>query len=311
MLPYTKMTKRALLIGANYAAIPGLQLKGCIDDIVDIHNMLIDAYGYMDSNIIMLRDDNPVPSRLPTRANILSAFASIINSSSTLDEIWIHYSGHGTQIPGQSGMNQVIVPCDFQKSGFVTDKEFYSILANSQSRVLLFFDSCYSGSVCDLQYSINYQNGVYSQVVNPYRAIANPNLIMMSGCRDNQTSADAYDNFEKEYEGAFTNALINTLRQYQHNVDIRNLYGGVCKALSVDQFTQVPVLSFSTSYPMYQFIRAAPSAPSITSIPTVIGGAMAAVMKKGMEPMTGVFQEVFRSNSATRDLNKRMQMLMQ
>jgi len=307
------MSKRALLIGINYTATPQYQLKGCIDDIVDVHNMLIDAYGYSSENILLLRDDNPVPSRLPTRANILSAFAAILKSSTAADEVWIHYSGHGTQIRGQTGIDQVIVPSDFLRAGFVSDKEFLALLASSKSRVLLFFDSCYSGSVCDLQYSIHFQNGVYSQVANPYRAITNPHIIMMSGCRDNQTSADAYDNFEKEYEGAFTNALINTLRQYQHNVDIRNLYGGVCKALAAGQFSQIPVLSFSTSYPVYQFVRAAPKAPTVTSLPTVIGSIMVPVAKKNVESTAALFQDVFRVNAVApiTDLKTRMQSLIQ
>jgi len=63
----------ALLIGSNYTATPSSQLKGCINDIVHLRNMLVDAYGYPIGNIIMLRDDSTNPGFHPTYANILVA----------------------------------------------------------------------------------------------------------------------------------------------------------------------------------------------------------------------------------------------
>jgi len=79
---------------------------------------------------------------------------------------------------------------------------------------------------------------------------------MISGCKDGQTSADIYDAEETEYEGAFTDALIRVLRTNQHNIDIRNLYGQLCTFLAARNFSQIPVLSFSTQIPAYQFARA-------------------------------------------------------
>ena len=271
------MVKRALLIGANYTATPVNKLNGCIDDIVNIHNMLIDAYAYEDSNIVMLRDDNPVPSKLPTKANILANLASILSVSSPADEVWVHYSGHGSQVKDANGdeidrLDEMIVPCDYPRAGFITDDELFNVIAKSKCRLLLFFDSCNSGTVGDLQYSVNYANGVYYRSTNNNKAIQNPNVIMMSGCKDNQTSADAYDNFAKQAVGAFTSALITTLRTYQHNIDIKNLYGSVCNLLKSAKFSQVPVLSFSTLNPEYKFARSISTStiqPKVVSVVNV------------------------------------------
>ena len=90
--------KKALLIGINYKSIPSISLNGCIDDTINMRNMLIDAYGYDNSNIVMLRDDNPNLFIPPTKNNIMQQLQRLALQSSNLEEIWIHYSGHGSQI---------------------------------------------------------------------------------------------------------------------------------------------------------------------------------------------------------------------
>lgn len=159
--------KRAILIGCNYTATPSAKLYGCIDDIVNISNMLIDAYAYKPANITVLRDDSS-PSIAPTRANILNTLKSAMAASASFSELWIHYSGHGTQVrdtnrdetPGD-GMDEAIVPSDFMSAGYILDDELYGILNTSKCPTLVFFDSCHSGSACDLPYSINYVNGAF------------------------------------------------------------------------------------------------------------------------------------------------------
>jgi hypothetical protein len=93
---------------------------------------------------------------------------------------------------------------------------------------------------------------------------------MMSGCKDNQTSADAYDNFAKESVGAFTCALITTLRANKHNIDFKNLYGSLCNCLLANRFPQVPMISFSTLNPEYKFVRALPVTIKTVDIPAPV-----------------------------------------
>lgn len=249
--------KKALLIGCNYINTPN-QLNGCINDIIHMRNMLIDAYAYSPDNIIMLRDD--VPTILPTRANILNSLKLLIGQSAGLSELIIHYSGHGTSIKDvdgdeASGQDQAIVPLDYARAGFISDDELFNTIQGAKCRVLMFFDSCHSGTVCDLQYSINYVNRTFVRSINNNKRIVNPNIIMMSGCRDDQTSADSYSNLEDLAVGAFTNALLETLRASNHNTDIMRLYSDVCNGLSRFGFTQMPVLSCSSYMPMFTFAR--------------------------------------------------------
>ena len=265
------MTKRALLIGCNYSTIPGAQLKGCINDVVNVRNMLVDAYGYSVQNMVVLRDDNPESATtMPTRSNILAGLKDIVAKSVAGDEIWIHFSGHGTQVNDKSAnpdeaQDETIVPCDFKSAGLIIDDEIFDIIKDSVATTIIAFDSCHSGTAVDLGYSINYDAGKLSTVKNNAKSIANPNIFMFSGCRDNQTSADAFSNFEKEPIGAFTDAFLETLRLNQHNATIIKVYTDVCSTLAKTGFSQIPSLSSTTNNPSYTFQRF--GAPAIANPP--------------------------------------------
>lgn len=253
------MIKRALLIGCNYTATPSVQLSGCISDVVNMRNTLIDAYGYQDRNIFVLRDDDM--SRLPTKANILNYLTQLVATSTANDMLWFHYSGHGTQIQNRNGdeldkMDECIVPCDYTTSGVIIDNEFHAILKNAKCRMMILFDCCHSGSGCDLQYAINHNSGRMQKSVNGLKSIVNKNIIMISGCQDSQTSADAYDNMSKRHVGAFTQTLLETLRGGDHSISLLPLYVRLCTNLRAYGFTQMPVLSSSVPSPNFQFSRA-------------------------------------------------------
>lgn len=267
------MTARALLIGSNYTSTPSATLQGCINDIVNVRNTLIDAYGYKDANITMLRDDDK--TKLPTKKNILSAMATVINSSTAADTVWIHYSGHGTQIRSVTGdesdkLDECIVPSDFVTAGFIDDNAIFNIIRAAKCKLFLCFDSCHSGTVCDLQYSVNCNRGALTYSSNNSKKIENPNIIMLSGCRDAQTSADAYNLFSKQGTGAFTITFLETLRSSDHNIDLLSLYKNVCANLQKFGFSQIPVLTSSAQTGSFQFSRAVSvSAKTKTSSQTI------------------------------------------
>jgi len=301
------MSRRALLIGSNYTATPAAQLGGCINDVINMRNTLIDAYGYQDQNIYVLRDDDA--NRLPTRANILAGLSYLISISSTADTLWVHYSGHGTQVRDANGDEQdkhdeCIVPCNYNTAGIITDDELFSIFRNAKCRLIICLDSCNSGTGCDLQYSINYNNGILSKIVNNnnIRAISNPNIIMLSGCRDPQTSADAYDNVSKRGVGAFTQTLLETLRANDHNIALLPLYSKLCANLKMYGFTQIPVLSSSVSSPSFQFTRT-----SSTSSTRINGINSIATNTKQF----ALLDEVVVTSPLTKSLRGRMTSLIQ
>jgi len=252
--------KKALLIGINYTSIPNITLRGCINDIVHIRCMLMDAYDYDGSNIVSLRDDIAGSSTQPTKNNILANMKQLAVQSSGLDEIWIHYSGHGTQLPDKiqaSGYNDVIVPLDYSSNGFVTNHELYSVLKTFQCRTILCFDSCHDAAVCELPWSYQYNSpGKFTQIKNNTLAFANPNIFMFSGCRDTQTCADEFNKLEVQYEGAFTEALIACLRASHHNIGFMAFFQAICTYLANGGYSQIPVFSSSSQTPNLTFVRA-------------------------------------------------------
>jgi hypothetical protein len=269
------MTKRALLIGCNYYTNSSARLNGCIEDINNVRNMLVNKLDYLPENIVSLRDDDQ--TMMPTRARILLALNDIIESSSSSSEIWIHYSGHGTQMTDinndeRDKKDEAIVPCDYTSNGFIIDDMLFDIVKSTKCTTILCFDSCHSGSVMDLEFSINYTNGSFVKSQSSSKRIENQLVMMMSGCRDEQTSADAYIQTSRKYEGAFTNSLISALDNFKYNCDVMTLYNNVCSRLIQGKYTQIPVLSSSVSTPSYTISRqpVAPTPVVIAPTPVVI-----------------------------------------
>ena len=258
------MSKKALLIGINYYDTPSARLNGCINDVVNVRNMLIDAYGYDSANITILRDDTA--ANKPTAANIVKQLTSIIAQSASLSQIWIHYSGHGSQVNDTNGdeisdvKDEVIVPSDYATSGAIRDDVLFSIINQSKCPTILVFDSCNSGTVCDLMWNFNAVYGTRVSAIKTNKiAVANQNIFCFSGCRDEQSSADIYNSSSAQSCGALTTAFIESLRLNKHNVDVKTLYLGVVAYLKQMGMEQIPQLSSSSQKPVFQLVRAVPS----------------------------------------------------
>jgi len=246
------LPKRALLIGINYENDASLKLNGCVNDVFAMSNMLIDVYGYAKSNITIMHD-GASPNLLPNRVNILRELTTIIANSKMSSEIWIHYSGHGTYIRDTNGdevdgRDEAIVPSDVN---IINDDQLLTIFSQSKCLTYLMFDCCHSGSICDLQWRFEYVpvRRNYMRYNESKRVLSNPNIIMISGCRDNQTSADAYNIETKMAMGAMTNALIDSIRANNYNATFLKIYADMCGWLKNKGHTQFPCLSSSNPSP--------------------------------------------------------------
>ena len=102
------------------------------------------------------------------------------------------------------------------------------------------FDSCCSGSVLDLKYqyldSLNYDK--YTENPNDLETVGN--VFMISGCTDEQTSADAFIN--NKATGAMTWSLLEGLKQ-NPNCSWRELIKTMRDLLKKSQYTQIPQFS--------------------------------------------------------------------
>lgn len=287
--------KKALLIGINYINSPDISLEGCFDDVLNMRNVLIDAYDYRSTDIITLRDDDTDPAKLPTKKNIVSMFEYLAESSSDLEELWIHYSGHGTQIKNLknnfirddnvSKTDDVLVPMDYNDNGFISDLDLLAMIQKIQCRAIFIFDCCHSGTICDLPWSFQYQSPTSCLVKKSSVSImSNNNIYVFSSSKDNQTSADTYNAIDRQMAGAFTTSFITCLRNSHHNIPLLNLYRDVCIDLAQRGFQQTPI--FSSSNPSPSYVIAKPSVSAKINLPIGYAKTKTSILKS-MNHMLG------------------------
>jgi len=150
--------RRALLIGINYVGQQG-QLSGCHDDLKNIRQYLLREQGFKKEEILVLMDDGW--HHAPTRANITKAFKLITEYSEPGDDVFLHYSGHGSQVRDTSGdeasgFDSTLVPVDYRSAGQIVDDEILDILVKPMKagvHVTALMDCCHSGTVFDLPYN--------------------------------------------------------------------------------------------------------------------------------------------------------------
>lgn len=242
--------KKCLLIGINYVGTRA-QLRGCINDTENLKKFLIDNKYFKEENITMM-NDYLKGDYYPSRENIIKQFENIVEFSllhpNKKVEIFVSYSGHGTYVKDlngdeDDGNDEVLCPIDFEKAGIITDDyifEHFVLKLPENTRVVFLSDCCNSGTILDLKYNYN---------INPDKMKESRNseskckIVMLSGCRDDQTSADAYiagsDNKYK-FQGAMTAAFLDC---YYDKISNEDLLEKIRVWLKNKRMTQVPQLS--------------------------------------------------------------------
>ena len=257
-LPKSKSVnfRRALLIGCNYAGTNS-QLNGCINDINNIHNFLKLQHNFKEKEITMLSDHVGAPhNKLPTRANIITAINEFVKGipKSGRCLLFFHYSGHGSYTVDLNGdesdrRDETIVPLDYHTHGMIKDDDLKLLLVDPlPSNVDLFclMDACHSGSGLDLRYECRVRRigrtKKYSIKDNRGTANSNANVILISGCNDKQTSADAF--IKGKYQGAMTWGFLHIQQNNKYQpVTYKKLITEMQDLLRNNGYTQIPQLS--------------------------------------------------------------------
>ncbi len=243
------MTKKALLIGCNYTNDSTHALKGCIYDVYEMKKVLVNVFGYVESDIIMITD--LVHDIQPTYSNILENLNKLVEISENLEELYIHYSGHGIQITDKDkdepdGKDEGLVPVDFQTNGIITDDILYNNFfskVNSKCRTVCVFDSCNSGSISDLNYSwLSDGKKIYKTTLTNLKPIETK-IFVLSGSVDDKYSYEAVDPETSHPCGALSLELRNVLKENNWILSIDILITSLTKKLKTSSFTQTPVLT--------------------------------------------------------------------
>jgi hypothetical protein len=230
--------KKALLIGINYSGTKN-ELYGCINDTVSISDR-ISKQGFDDINIL-----TDLTSKAATRNNILEEFKNLLVNSQSGDLLFLLYSGHGSYTIDKNGdendgRDELIVACDLQP---ILDDEIKILIQTYLKKDVTLFalmDCCFSGSILDLKYqyldSINYEK--FTENSKQLETLGN--VFMISGCTDNQTSADAV--FNNRANGAMTWALLESLK-ISSKISWKGLVKNMRTLLKSSRFSQIPQFS--------------------------------------------------------------------
>jgi hypothetical protein len=211
------------------------------------------------------------------------------------DEAVFHFSGHGSLVRDTNGdeltgLDSCLCPLDYNApastgGGVVTDDEIRALLVNKVprgARLYVFLDCCHNGTGCDVRFK--YED--FSILLRPpsartgavwrtqQKAFANPKyaetageVYMISGCRDEQTSADAYIN--NAFAGALTYAVFAILRA--NNATIRGyswsaLLRDVRHFMRANRYSQIPQLMtgqlITPARPVFAVVAAAAASAS-------------------------------------------------
>lgn len=252
------MSKKALLIGINYFNTEN-QLFGCLNDETNMCTMLTLHYGF--KNIRVLRDD--VPGALPTRANILSGIDWLVKDAKAGDQLVFCYSGHGTQESDRNGderdgLDEAICPSDFE-NGMINDDLLKQRLVNKVPKgATLFceFDCCHSGTILDLRYNVKCDlskpvQSSYSLTFDPKYPDTKGHIICLTGCQDNQTSADSFE--DGQAVGALTWGFLKVLSDNKFKISWGPLVYELRKLLKKKGYDQIPQLGFGDVIALDQY----------------------------------------------------------
>ncbi|HII06529.1 MAG TPA: caspase family protein [Methanotrichaceae archaeon] len=264
------MVKRAVLVGINDYQRVG-DLRGCINDIKDMHFTLRSLFRFETRNIRVLTDSRA------TKANIVTRLEWLTSKAKPGDFLVFHFSGHGSQIRDRDGdelsdgLDEILCPHDMNWDGtFITDDDLNSIFSALPDGVLLevFLDCCHSGTAMrevegltpppelaaptptlnrylpppvDIEFRFADEIDLLEQrgFKKGFEKRGTKHNILWAGCMDNQTSADAY--IRGDYHGAFTYYLNSHLRR-EPMISRSRLLEKVRASLRHGGYSQIPQL---------------------------------------------------------------------
>jgi len=250
--------RRALLIGINYHGTKAA-LRGCINDAKNMQTLLLQqGYPNDSEHMLLMTDDRSTPSnRQPTGVNIVKAMQWLLQGVAKGDMLFFHFSGHGSQVPDKTGfekdgLNETILPIDYKKGQLKDDQLWDNLVYPLPEGVRLtaLMDCCHSGTGLDLPYEYrSFSLGNWEEDTNT--AHSKGDVVLFSGCQDDQTSADVGGGggFLNQYQagGAMTQSFIQAF-QSNPMATYPQFMASIQQSLTQRRFKQRPQLTSSQRF---------------------------------------------------------------
>lgn len=272
------MAKRAVLIGINKYQVPGSDLNGCVNDVKNLSAALKSYYGFAEKDITTLTDLKA------TKKAMQAAIQKLIVGGKKGDILLLHYSGHGSNVPDDNGdeadhRDEILCPTNLDWKDPLSDdwlrKTFDKLKAGVNLTVIM--DCCHSGTntraiippdaplrerflPCPLDLMavesgrklrgrVRGKLGKAPRERKRKRDVVHADIgeLLITGCRDTQTSADAEIN--GTYNGALTYYLVESIKEARGQLTYRELHKRTAANLKRNDYDQVPQLEGrSTSF---------------------------------------------------------------
>ncbi|CDP87106.1 MULTISPECIES: caspase family protein [Mycolicibacterium] len=263
------MAKKAVLIGVNRYRIPGNDLRGCVPDVKNMAKLLQQQYEFDADDISVITDFKA------TKEAIETAVTGLIGGARRGDVLLLHYSGHGSNVPDDNGdesddRDEILCPTDLDWNDPLRDDWLRTVFDGLAAGVSLtvITDSCHSGTVTraleppDAPVIERYLPSPWDLAAvesgrgltgttrgvrrhKPAADVVHVDIpeVLISGCRADQTSADAA--IAGGFAGALTYNLVEAVTESRTPLSYRELHDQTCAKLKRGRYEQVPQLEGS------------------------------------------------------------------
>ncbi|OQX19019.1 MAG: hypothetical protein BWK76_05885 [Desulfobulbaceae bacterium A2] len=261
------MQSKALLVGINKYLLPDADLAGCVNDVTNVRDVLLKYFAFTAKSVRVVTDGRA------TRSRILDSLEWLVRNASAGDRLLFHFSGHGSQVADVDGdevkdhQDEILCPHDMDWDGcYISDDDMAGILDKVPTGVNLevLLDSCHSGTGTREMHGLSLlpeEMRIRQRFLAPPVDVAcrmdedmetvrllrvnNPmKHVLFTGCRDNQTSADAW--IGGTYNGAFTYYFCKHIRDANGDISRGELIKRVRASLKFNGYSQVPQLECAT-----------------------------------------------------------------
>lgn len=232
---------KLLSVACNYLDHPENQLRGCWNDSDSVLEL---AKKKGCDHYVVMKDtpENRNTELYPTADNIVIQIQKFVSSLKSGELGIFHYSGHGGSLPDKNGdekdgKDECIYPCDLEE---ILDDDLRLLLVDclpDGAKLRVIMDCCHSGSSMDLSYRY-----VNLAKIEREASLSNKDVICISGCKDAQTSADAF--IDNKSQGALTANIVKLVNSKHANWKWRDFIAVLDTKLKEDGYSQIPQLSF-------------------------------------------------------------------
>lgn len=238
----------ALMIGIDDYPIAHHKLRGCVNDMKAVKEYLEGRFDKENFNLNI----KELTDKDATRDNIIDGFLNHLTQAGKDDIVFIHYSGHGSQVPAPKEfwhsepdkLVETMVCWDSRiEGGFdLASKELSYLIwkvAQKEPHIVVLFDCCHSGSgtrdansetfdrmaeVGNTERPIESFVGYNEYNIDKETGQVDPPIgrhILLAAARDNETAKET--NMGGIQGGVFTHSLLKSLRDSKGTLSYADL----------------------------------------------------------------------------------------